>query len=517
MTKSRVNWSTNTVGIPGVARTNKNMVSVNTETNTTDISVVEIIDSSLRPCLQCQPQQAQTRPVPNQFSSSSVAIAEFLACAVLLSKRPCGNKQTTCCMLVDNHSEKRAVETQTNQISHKQELEITVTGSSLCTVPTKNIWHAKYVLDPEYGDRQGQSFYRYQVLLAVDLNNSPGFCVDEPGVTVIRYGNRGHVPAVINHGDEGEGESRLASQLRSPLQPATRLRSLLDGRYICWRQWSVSGKDVEVHKASRRNHFDQDAEMFRSWLVSSDGRKAVQCWDTEIGCAQPARSLYLIFSLWFREVELHMVHAKLGTLGKTMIERTVAKSCVARTDVWKALSSYVSDVRKELQRYVIRKLKCPEMKEKNLFATGSVRLRKSDMTLPDRGGVVVRLLPSHLDVPGSITDGVTPEFSQMGIAPDDVDGWRVFSGVCRLPTPFHSGAAPYSPRFGLIASQDLDTVDSVYLTPGSMGFTTSSMTCMLGSTVLFILKTQMYVDWLLPQTVDSVTSHLAVWDSLLVQ
>ncbi|KAJ8872202.1 hypothetical protein PR048_025804 [Dryococelus australis] len=27
------------------------------------------------------------------------------------------------------------------------------------------------------------------------------------------------------------------------------------------------------------------------------GRKAVQCWDTEIGCAQPARSVYLIFSL----------------------------------------------------------------------------------------------------------------------------------------------------------------------------------------------------------------------------
>ncbi|KAJ8867676.1 hypothetical protein PR048_031479 [Dryococelus australis] len=33
------------------------------------------------------------------------------------------------------------------------------------------------------------------------------------------------------------------------------------------------------------------------------GRQAVQCWDTEIGCAQPARSVYLIFSLWLRDGE----------------------------------------------------------------------------------------------------------------------------------------------------------------------------------------------------------------------
>ncbi|KAJ8895512.1 hypothetical protein PR048_000848 [Dryococelus australis] len=37
------------------------------------------------------------------------------------------------------------------------------------------------------------------------------------------------------------------------------------------------------------------------WSASFLGRvgiKAVQCWDTEIGCAQPARSVYLIFSPW---------------------------------------------------------------------------------------------------------------------------------------------------------------------------------------------------------------------------
>ncbi|KAJ8893683.1 hypothetical protein PR048_006283 [Dryococelus australis] len=36
------------------------------------------------------------------------------------------------------------------------------------------------------------------------------------------------------------------------------------------------------------------------------GRKAVQCWDTEIGCAQPAESVYLIFSLWI--YTLHPSH-----------------------------------------------------------------------------------------------------------------------------------------------------------------------------------------------------------------
>ncbi|KAJ8871056.1 hypothetical protein PR048_027360 [Dryococelus australis] len=39
---------------------------------------------------------------------------------------------------------------------------------------------------------------------------------------------------------------------------------------------------------------------------------------------------------------------------------------------------------------------------------------------------------------------------------DDAAGRRVFSGISRFPRPFHSGAAPYSPRVTLIISQDLD-------------------------------------------------------------
>ncbi|KAJ8878864.1 hypothetical protein PR048_019453 [Dryococelus australis] len=58
--------------------------------------------------------------------------------------------------------------------------------------------------------------------------------------------------------------------------------------------------------------------------------------------------------------------------------------------------------------------------------------------------------------PGSIPGGAVLEFSHVGIVPDDVGGRWVFLGTSHLPSPFHSGAAPSSPRFTLIGSQDLD-------------------------------------------------------------
>ncbi|KAJ8897435.1 hypothetical protein PR048_002781 [Dryococelus australis] len=51
------------------------------------------------------------------------------------------------------------------------------------------------------------------------------------------------------------------------------------------------------------------------------------------------------------------------------------------------------------------------------------------------GGVVVRLLASHIDEPGSIPDGVSPEFLHVEIMPGDVAGPRVFSGISRFPRP----------------------------------------------------------------------------------
>ncbi|KAJ8880502.1 hypothetical protein PR048_016972 [Dryococelus australis] len=52
--------------------------------------------------------------------------------------------------------------------------------------------------------------------------------------------------------------------------------------------------------------------------------------------------------------------------------------------------------------------------------------------------------------------GSPPGFSHMGLMLDDAAGRRVFSGISRFPSLFHSGAAPYSTRFTLIGSQDLD-------------------------------------------------------------
>ncbi|KAJ8894828.1 hypothetical protein PR048_000135 [Dryococelus australis] len=43
------------------------------------------------------------------------------------------------------------------------------------------------------------------------------------------------------------------------------------------------------------------------------GRKAVQCWDTEIGCVQPARSFYLMFSLLITSLHSNSRHGILCT------------------------------------------------------------------------------------------------------------------------------------------------------------------------------------------------------------
>ncbi|KAJ8867313.1 hypothetical protein PR048_031114 [Dryococelus australis] len=58
--------------------------------------------------------------------------------------------------------------------------------------------------------------------------------------------------------------------------------------------------------------------------------------------------------------------------------------------------------------------------------------------------------------PGSIPGWVAPGFSHVGIVPDNAAGRRVFSVISRFPRPFHSGAAPYSPQFAHVGSQDLD-------------------------------------------------------------
>ncbi|KAJ8868573.1 hypothetical protein PR048_030111 [Dryococelus australis] len=76
------------------------------------------------------------------------------------------------------------------------------------------------------------------------------------------------------------------------------------------------------------------------------------------------------------------------------------------------------------------------------------------------GGVVVRILASQLGEPGSIPAGVASP------PPPGILACGNRAGQCRwsggflrdlpLPTIFHYGAAPYSARFTLIGSQDLD-------------------------------------------------------------
>ncbi|KAJ8876108.1 hypothetical protein PR048_024017 [Dryococelus australis] len=73
-----------------------------------------------------------------------------------------------------------------------------------------------------------------------------------------------------------------------------------------------------------------------------------------------------------------------------------------------------------------------------------------------RGGVVDRLIASHLGELGSIQGGAAPGPSHLVIVPRDAAGRRVFSGISRHPPPPHSGAAPYSPHFTLIGSQGTD-------------------------------------------------------------
>ncbi|KAJ8876033.1 hypothetical protein PR048_023941 [Dryococelus australis] len=52
-----------------------------------------------------------------------------------------------------------------------------------------------------------------------------------------------------------------------------------------------------------------------------------------------------------------------------------------------------------------------------------------------RGNPEARLLSSHIREPRSIPGGIASGFSHVGIVPDDVAGWRVFSGISSFPRP----------------------------------------------------------------------------------
>ncbi|KAJ8890574.1 hypothetical protein PR048_010083 [Dryococelus australis] len=89
------------------------------------------------------------------------------------------------------------------------------------------------------------------------------------------------------------------------------------------------------------------------------------------------------------------------------------------------------------------------------FNFSNVETRTNFRVPRGRGGVMARLLASHLGEPGSIPGGAAPVLSHVIIVADDAASRQAFSGVNNFPPPLHSGAASFTPRFTLIGSQYL--------------------------------------------------------------
>ncbi|KAJ8867446.1 hypothetical protein PR048_031248 [Dryococelus australis] len=87
----------------------------------------------------------------------------------------------------------------------------------------------------------------------------------------------------------------------------------------------------------------------------------------------------------------------------------------------------------------------------------------TNASLRSCGGVVVRLLSSYLEEPGSIPVGVAPGFSHVGIVLDDFAGQRVFSGISQRAATTCVYFAPLFDRWpspGVILSEAVQPSDS---------------------------------------------------------
>ncbi|KAJ8891496.1 hypothetical protein PR048_004024 [Dryococelus australis] len=86
-------------------------------------------------------------------------------------------------------------------------------------------------------------------------------------------------------------------------------------------------------------------------------RKAVQCRDTEIGCAQPARSVYLVFSLWSQHVadwRRHFGGARLGVCPRLVASDEADIVTAFRREVAHIDGSHVADGISRLPRRWLR-------------------------------------------------------------------------------------------------------------------------------------------------------------------
>ncbi|KAJ8895216.1 hypothetical protein PR048_000541 [Dryococelus australis] len=163
-------------------------------------------------------------------------------------------------------------------------------------------------------------------------------------------------------------------------------------------------------------------------------------------CQEPPKSLHLLFPLCISQLFHINLALHISTL-KTSARIARRRNCFTQIQ----RDQGVRVIGRLGARVIIVRIAVPLKPFR-----GQSKLVSSFPTRRGHGGVVVRLLASHLRDPGSIPGGVAVGFSHVGIVPVDAADRRVFLGDLLLPSPLHSCAAPCSSHLTLIFSQDLD-------------------------------------------------------------
>ncbi|KAJ8898386.1 hypothetical protein PR048_003746 [Dryococelus australis] len=153
-------------------------------------------------------------------------------------------------------------------------------------------------------------------------------------------------------------------------------------------------------------------------------------------CSLPHAKDKVDGSLW-----LHTTNLRVPTLNCSP-----ADTSSEHGDVW-IVGTYLLVCMKKLHESILSSLEWWLKKQwiiiTPLFAQGVIRrvtlflmdLKNWVSPKQGRGGVVVRLLASHIGEPGSIPGGFAYGSSHVGIEPDDTTGRQVFSGMSHFPRP----------------------------------------------------------------------------------
>ncbi|KAJ8895193.1 hypothetical protein PR048_000518 [Dryococelus australis] len=183
----------------------------------------------------------------------------------------------------------------------------------------------------------------------------------------------------------------------------------------------------------------------------------------KIGCAHPARSVYLIFSLWIRLYQDWKDDAMFaGRLYNLVTDNTIENNVISFEQAhdydaitisswqlgWGPVATGCKFGRVRKSRSTIRRNACLASEVSTSLRSDRhmgyhddvCRAKQSDTgRIPDiaRGqrAVVARLLAFHRGESRSIPRGIAPRFPRVGIALDDANGQWVFSGISRFPRP----------------------------------------------------------------------------------